>query len=259
MPYDETLFAGTAAWYAQYRPPYPDELIDDIVAHFALDGTGALLDLGCGPGTVTLPLAPYFSRVVAADPDASMVEALREAAAGDGRIEAMVMHAEDVSPALGSFRLVTCGSSFHWMQYEVALARMREVLAPGGGVALLGGLHAWWEGDLDWQRAVTRVIKRYLGAERRTGKTSVAKATFDRFEVILPRHGWKVELERGYDQRIEWTADSIVGYLWSTSFANRGLFGERVDEFESELRAELAALGETFVEMGSFGVVCARP
>jgi hypothetical protein len=48
MPYDESLFAGTAYYYARYRGPYPTALIADIVTHFGLDGAGRLLDLGCG-------------------------------------------------------------------------------------------------------------------------------------------------------------------------------------------------------------------
>jgi hypothetical protein len=41
MPYDESLFAGTAAYYTRYRVPYPPELIADIVVHFRLDGPDA--------------------------------------------------------------------------------------------------------------------------------------------------------------------------------------------------------------------------
>jgi hypothetical protein len=41
-----SLFTGTAWHYARYRPGYPQELLDDIVERFHLDGTGRLLDLG---------------------------------------------------------------------------------------------------------------------------------------------------------------------------------------------------------------------
>jgi hypothetical protein len=50
MPYDESLFAGTAYCYARYRAPYPPELIADIVAHFELDRADRLLDLAAGRG-----------------------------------------------------------------------------------------------------------------------------------------------------------------------------------------------------------------
>lgn len=46
-----------------------------------LDGTGRLLDVGSGPGSLTLLLAPLFEEVVGVDPDPSMIaEAARQAA-----------------------------------------------------------------------------------------------------------------------------------------------------------------------------------
>jgi hypothetical protein len=52
-----------------------------------------------------------------------------------------------------------------------------------------------------------------------------------------------------------------MGHLWSTSFANRTLFGDRVEEFEKELRGELLELNPrgAFRETGEFGLVCGRP
>src|SRR5205085_5207244 len=57
-------FAGTAANYARYRPGYPVPLFERIVAAFRLDGTGRLLDVGCGTGKLALPLASQVAAVV---------------------------------------------------------------------------------------------------------------------------------------------------------------------------------------------------
>lgn len=38
-----------------------------------LDGTGRLLDIGCGPGSLTLPLAPHYADGVAIDADPDMI------------------------------------------------------------------------------------------------------------------------------------------------------------------------------------------
>jgi tRNA/tmRNA/rRNA uracil-C5-methylase (TrmA/RlmC/RlmD family) len=40
-----------------------------------LDGTGQLLDVGCGPGVLELPLARLFDRVTALDPEPGMLQA----------------------------------------------------------------------------------------------------------------------------------------------------------------------------------------
>jgi trans-aconitate methyltransferase len=268
MPHDESLFAGAAPYYARYRAPYPAQLIADLVAHYELDGTGRLLDLGCGPGTLTLPLAPYFASVLALDVNAEMIDEGRRIAASFNefrkrRIEWCVMPAEEISPALGTFRLVTCGSSFHWMDRDLVLARVRELLEPDCGIALAAGTSGWWDGPADWQQALTRVVRKYLGEWWRAGRSGLARymATGERFEHALARNGWRVELNRDYPVTLERDIDSLIGHLWSTSFAARPHFGERVDEFEAELRTELLRLHPDgrFVETGEFGLVCGRP
>jgi len=37
---------------------YPVEVVEVLVEALALDGLGRLLDVGCGPGSLTLLLAP---------------------------------------------------------------------------------------------------------------------------------------------------------------------------------------------------------
>jgi trans-aconitate methyltransferase len=262
MPQDETIFAGTAAYYARYRQPYPDELIADLVAHYSLDGAGRLLDLGCGPGTLTLPLASHFESVLAVDIAEDMiVEARRQPVPPGAAIEWRGMRAEDVSPALGTFRLVTSGSAFHWMDRDGVLTRVQEVLEPGCGIALAGGAGVWWEGKEDWHQAVTATIKRYLGERRRAGSGIATHMADERFEQTLERLGWRVEFERDYPDVLEWDVGGVIGHLWSSSFANRRLLGERAEQFERELRAELSRLHPDgrFRETGDFGLVCGRP
>jgi ubiquinone/menaquinone biosynthesis C-methylase UbiE len=72
------LFEGTAWHYARYRPGYPQPFFDDLVERFGLDGTGRLLDLGCGTGQLAIPLAAHVAEAVGMDPEPEMlVEAAR--------------------------------------------------------------------------------------------------------------------------------------------------------------------------------------
>ena len=68
--WDPSLYAGSAAYYVRGRVAYPQELVDCLVRELALDGAGRLLDVGCGPGSLTLLLAPWFENATGLDADA---------------------------------------------------------------------------------------------------------------------------------------------------------------------------------------------
>ena len=50
--WDPTLFEGAAAHYRRGRLPYSPATADTVTDALGLDGTGRLLDVGCGPGIV---------------------------------------------------------------------------------------------------------------------------------------------------------------------------------------------------------------
>ncbi|MFI6733107.1 class I SAM-dependent methyltransferase [Nonomuraea sp. NPDC050451] len=73
------LFGGAAPYYAKYRTDHEDRAIEHLARTFGPDST--VLDLGCGPGTVAIPLAPGVREVLAVDPDEEMLETGRRLAA----------------------------------------------------------------------------------------------------------------------------------------------------------------------------------
>jgi hypothetical protein len=43
----QQLFGSAVAYYAQYRPGYPQDLVDALAARAGLDGAQRVLDIGC--------------------------------------------------------------------------------------------------------------------------------------------------------------------------------------------------------------------
>jgi SAM-dependent methyltransferases related to tRNA (uracil-5-)-methyltransferase len=74
------LYRGTAPFYDRFRLPYPAVLLEDLCRRASVSGTGRLLDLACGPGTVTFALSDQFAEVWAVDqePEAIDFAALEE-------------------------------------------------------------------------------------------------------------------------------------------------------------------------------------
>ncbi|HEY7176041.1 MAG TPA: hypothetical protein VH442_14080, partial [Micromonosporaceae bacterium] len=61
-------FGGEVArLYEKYRRGYPPAVIDAIVDAFTLTGRDAIIDLGCGTGQLTVPLAARVGRAVGVD------------------------------------------------------------------------------------------------------------------------------------------------------------------------------------------------
>src|SRR5437660_283799 len=61
-----------AAAYAEFRPTYPDELLDYIAGLCARRESA--WDCACGSGQATLALAERFDRVIATDASAKQIE-----------------------------------------------------------------------------------------------------------------------------------------------------------------------------------------
>jgi ubiquinone/menaquinone biosynthesis C-methylase UbiE len=97
------------------------------------------IDLACGPGTFTRPLAARVRKAIGVDLTPAMVEKARAEAARDGitNIEFICADIYDLPFADGAAGIVSCGYAFHHMTDPArALAEMARVVQPGGRVAI---------------------------------------------------------------------------------------------------------------------------
>jgi SAM-dependent methyltransferase len=238
---DRTLYKGSARYYVQGRLPYPPELASALRDELALDGSGRLLDVGCGPGSLTLLLAPLFEVVVGVDPDAGMIaEAASQAALrGVGHARWVTLPAEALPADLGVFRVATFAQSFHWMDRETVAGAVRSMLEPGGSwVHVSATTHEGVEhaADLPFpsppRAEIAELVFEYVGPTRRAGISGEDDAL-----VAAGFSGPRRVIVRGHVH--ERSEDEVVASVFSLSWAAPHLFGERTREFETDLRALL--------------------
>ena len=267
--WDPSLYEGSAPHYAVGRMAYPAALADALRDALGLDGSGRLLDVGCGPGSLTLLLAPLVASAVGVDADAGMIaEARRSGAAG---IDWRQLRAEELPADLGTFRLVTFAQSFHWMDQPQVARAVRPMIEPGGAwVHVFATTHRGADGDdalphprPPWD-AIDALVAGYLGTVRRAGQGSLPTGTRGGEEDVMRDVGYRgperLEVVRG--DVVERSTEQVVSAVFSLSSSAPHLFGSRLPEFDDDLRRLLrsASPDGTFAERArDVGVVIWRP
>jgi len=233
-------FAGTADYYRRFRIPYPDALLRDLIARVGLGSQAALLDLGCGPGRLTLPLAPQFHAVVALDLEPEMIQVGRRVALERGltNLTWKISKAEELDAAPESFYLITIGEAFHRFDQQRVSQQSLSWLKPAGGIALLG-CNGVTVGDEPWQRIVAEVVRTWTQGSGRPSQPVQPDGSPEHMQNVLREAGFTEVANHTFVQPYVWTVDSIVGNLHSTSFCSERVLGSNADQFRSALTSAL--------------------
>jgi SAM-dependent methyltransferase len=250
VPYDPTIYLGSAAHYRYGRPAYSPELEAVLTQQAGLDGNGRLLDVGCGPGVLTVRLAHLFDQAVGLDPDADMLAEARRAAGEKGAmnigwVQALAEDLPAVAP--GPYRLVTFGQSFHWTDEQQVAETVHDMLEPGGALALIVHTVTGRPRPPDPgvppipHDEIKALVEKYLGSTRRAGQGTAPERTH-RFEDVLARTRFGIPQQffvPGIPDLLRDSGSALAGYF-SLSSAAPHLFGDRLDDFAREVRALLA-------------------
>ncbi|MBS9477286.1 class I SAM-dependent methyltransferase [Ancylobacter radicis] len=258
IPFEPDRFRSTVDYYDRFRTPYPPELIAAVARRLGLRYADRMLDLGSGPGPLAIAFARLGLDVTAMDPEPSMLEAVQAGAAAAGVVIRTVEGSSyDLPGALGRFRLVTMGRSFHWMDRPATLAVLDDMVEPDGAVVLMGDrtLHA----VPDYRATLDELAERHAGA-RATERALRRSPDWVPHEAVLLDSPF-ADVERlARIQPIERTVESVMGLALSRSVTSPAALGEERAAFEDALRTRLAVLAPEgrFVEVSESGALVAR-
>lgn len=198
------LFSAQSDIYARYRPLYPKELYDFLLAH--VKEKKAALDCGTGNGQCAGELADYFGEVQATDiSEKQIANAITKP-----NLHYHICSAEKTPFAENSFDLITCATAIHWFHFDEFFAEMKRI-------AKNDGVFACWAYGLvrTDQHRLNKIIDEYYwqtihsywDPERRFVDEEYKTIPFP-FEEIP---------NQGFATKLEWNLETLEGYLntWS--------------------------------------------
>ena len=201
-------FSRLARAYASCRPGYPEELFDYLA------GLGSrhelAWDCAAGSGQATIPLARRFSRVIATDISAAMLEQAPRHPA----VEYRAAPAEASGLGAGTADLVTVAQALHWLNPATLYPEVARVLLPGGVLAVWSyGVQYLDEPALDSviRRFYADIVGPYWPPERRHVESGYRTLPFPFPELEPPVLAIK-EL---------WSLAQLLGYVGTWSATQR--------------------------------------
>ncbi|MCX4745523.1 class I SAM-dependent methyltransferase [Kitasatospora sp. NBC_01287] len=134
-------FDEEAELYDRARPGYPPRLYDDLAALAGAGCGSRVLEIGCGTGQATVPLAARGCRITAVEAGARMAEVARRNLAGSAAVEVVTGEFESWPLPAEPFDAVVSATAFHWIDPAVRMAKAADALRADGALAVVRSQH----------------------------------------------------------------------------------------------------------------------
>jgi SAM-dependent methyltransferase len=130
------LFDGAATLYGRARPQYPETLIEDVVKFVGVGPQTRVLEIGCGTGQLTLPLAERGASILAVELGPRLAEQAGRNLARFPQVTVLNANFDTWKLPAGDFDVVVVATAFHWLDPSTRLRKCVSALRPGGALAI---------------------------------------------------------------------------------------------------------------------------
>lgn len=155
-----TTFDCAALLYDEVRPGYPEALFDDVVLLSGIPPEGSILEIGCGTGQATAPLARRGYRILCVELGENLAAIARRNLEGYPLVEVRTGDFECYPVAEGAFDLAVSATAFHWLDPALAYPKIKRALRPGGAIALFWNEHVRTDASKGFFEAAQRIYER---------------------------------------------------------------------------------------------------
>jgi SAM-dependent methyltransferase len=227
----------------RHRAPYPDDVLTTLRRLLVAPRT--ILDVGAGTGALARRMVGFSERVDAVDPSAAMIREGRGLPGGAERHLQWILGGAEDAPFSPPYGLITAGASLHWLDLDMALARLRDALAPDAVMAVADTqiVHGPYRLELE------AVIREHSEIDHHT-------ETPDLMEELSASGRFAIQgRQRTNPLPFKQSVDDYIEMLHSTSTLARVRLGDRVSRMDADVRALFARHGLDPLRYGVVGVV----
>jgi SAM-dependent methyltransferase len=130
-------FDEVAEAYDRYRPAPPVEVLEAVIASCNLRRGSNVLEIGCGTGQLSVPLAKLGVDLVAVELGPHLAARARRNLDRYPNARVEVGAFEEWPLPERTFDAVVCANAFHWLDPEVRFSKSAEALHAGGSLTIL--------------------------------------------------------------------------------------------------------------------------
>lgn len=229
--------------YERTRPVCPAQLFDDLVDLAGLAAGDRVVEIGCGTGQATVPLAERGLLVTAIELGAELAAVARRKLATFPGSLVLTTSFEWWQPEAGesgAFGAVVACNSLHWIDPELRFSKPFELLRPGGAMVVTG---CKWARPASADRFWIDVQQDYL-AVGFAGEPPPPPERIDEWHFPAEAAAYFDEVVslRYPPFEIRYSAEDYLANL-ATQCGTRELGSERAADFLSRVRRRLEANG----------------
>ena len=241
-------FDEDAELYDRARPGYPAALFVDLAALSGIGPGCRVLEIGCGTGKATLPLAERGCEILGVELGASMAAVARRKLAGFPSVQVVVSKFEDWPLPAEPFDVVFAATAFHWLDPAVRVEKAADALRVGGTLATVSTNHVEG-GDTQFFNEVQSCYERWDPSTPKGLRLQPA-TTFSLDSEDLDRSGrFEPAIFRRYEWDLSYSTSAYLETLMTYS-------GHRA--LPPEARTNLLACIANLIESGYGGRITKR-
>ena len=213
--YLRATFEQVAELYDQARPSYPAEIFDDLVDLARLPESARIVEIGCGTGQATVPLAERGFEITCIELGEQLAAVARRKLSRFPDVEVVCANFETWRAPNSDFGAVVAFTAFHWIDPQLRYEKSASLLRDGGMLAVVTTAHVLPPNGDDFFVEVQEDYETVLPDDPSTkaGAPSHPDAVQDLSEEIADSGFFRSLASRRYLWDVIYTAEEYIAVL----------------------------------------------